>query len=301
MLLVTAFVAAIPMAVFAASGSGTTTGSGDTMQTNSIATLPADTGALVQLRLRQLMTDLSDHPVFDAAPMPPQAKIDGWESDVDRYRERSTQFRSQCQMSIRSANRDTIMQTADTCLRGDLMEELSFLRQERENIVSLPGLTPVVASGATVNIDALMSAEMTVVNAIDAKLYTQIDQLKDVKQKLTTQYRTPAWLAMLQVRADRNLTWIHYMSEKLHDVLATGSGTALINNSALDAIECLDSAKNMLRGVVSATDLAQAGSGYTAAQNGLTDCRSELWTVAHLKERQLGSSTATGALAGTGK
>lgn len=298
--LTTLFLAAIPVAVFAASGTGTTTGSGTT-HTGSGAVTVEDTGALVLQNLHALSSSLQDHPIWEAVPMLPQSKTDGWLSDVDRYRQRSVALRAQCQDEIRRANRDTIMQKSLACLRGDLMQEMTFLRQEKAYILSLPGLTPAVESGATVNIDALTDAEMTVVNAIDSGLYTQIDPLKDVKQKLTMQYRTPAWLSMLQVKADRNLTWIHYVSERLNDILTDGTATPLLQSSALEAVRCLEGSRQSLQGVVSATDLDRAGSGYTAAQKSLTDCRSELWTVAHLKERQQEAQTGSGGTASLGK
>jgi hypothetical protein len=282
-------VLAVPAMVFAASGAGSSS-SGAT-----------GTGALVQARAESLDASLADHAAWEAPPVLSDAKSAEWSVDIDRYKDRSTQLRTECQGQIQRANRDTLMQAATACVRGDLMMEIAFLQQERTYIASVPGITQSIESGALMAIDNLTSADQTVASAIDAKLYTQIDQLKDVKQKLTATYRTPLWLALLQVQADRNLTWLHYILKSMNVVLADGSNTDLIDESAASALSCMAQSETGLRAVVAETDLAKAGSGYTVAQKSLTDCWTRLWSVAHLKERLETPETATGSSASSAR
>lgn len=106
-----------------------------------------------------------------------------------RASKRQDILRRTCRRDMRKANRDQTLPTALRCLRGELTLELSLLRKEKEslNMFPLPGeRTKTIAA-----LETLSEAIVTIVNAIDRKVYRSIDELLGTKEKLLESYRLP--------------------------------------------------------------------------------------------------------------
>lgn len=246
-----------------------------------------ETGALIESSLTALIAKIGKPlPVSRAAMLLAPAKMTAWASDVLRYNEKSLEYRTTCQESIRRANRDMILKQATTCFRGDLLLHTAYLRKQSTYVAALPFLQDSTRSGALLSIKKLMDAEMTIVNAIDTNLYTSVEILSDTKQKLREQYRLPYWLSLLQIQADRQLTFMSLMLKDVKEIVETGKKTPLLEKSILEALSCLDTSTDAFQGVFTATGSTAAWARLQQAQITLPDCKNAVWTVAHIQSRQ---------------
>ncbi len=225
----------------------------------------------------------------------PAPKIAGWQSEIARNVEKSRTDRAYCRDAIRQANRDTLIDRASTCMRADLMQEISFLRKQSSYVATLPFLDATLLADAKARISTLIDADMTVVGAIDAGLYLQTDQLLDAKKKLTDQYRLPYWNAMIKVRADRQLVWVGLMVRRLDEVLKEGNNTDAILDMMYQGAVCLDESRLKEQAILNSSDLESAVKLLPEEQKLLKACRETMWNVGHLKLRQFESEKAAEA------
>jgi len=118
----------------------------------------------------------------------------------------------ECKDEIRRANRDTKLLTLLRCYRTNLTLNLESLRKERlyiENI--MVGLTEGQKGNAYEELDNLVDAITTVINGIDAGVYTSQNGLEEVKTSLMKRYWTPWWHEQLKLHADRLISWIAHL------------------------------------------------------------------------------------------
>ncbi len=256
-----------------------------------------ETGAVIRMKIDVLKTLLGRPlPAKRADLLPVPAKETAWQDDVTQYTQKSAAFRAECQEALRRANRDTITKQATACMRGDLLLHLSFLRKQQAYVATLPLLRKDIQSGALISIKNLIDAEMTIVDALDANLYTSAAIMQDTKVKLQTQYRTPYWLATTKIRADRQLTFIGLMLKRIEEIVLENNSTPLIEKTTLQAVTCLTTGTEAYQAVTTATGAAVAANRISEAGKGLSSCKKTVWTVGHLKRRLAESSTESGAL-----
>lgn len=256
-----------------------------------------ETGAIIRMQIGELKQLLGRPlPAKRSDLIPTPAKETAWQSDVARYLEKSSEYRANCYEAIRRANRDTIVKQATTCMRGDLLLHISYLRQQQGYISAIPLLQQTVQSGAVLSMKNLIDAEMTIVNAIDANLYTTADILADTKAKLRDQYRLPYWLSLTHIRADRQLTFIGLMLKRLEEIVLENNNTPLMEKTTLQALRCLTTGAEAYQSVVTATDGVLASKTISEAGKSLSTCKNTVWTVGHLKKRQSTSLSGSGTL-----
>lgn len=256
-----------------------------------------ETGALIRVQLQELSALLGRPlPAKRSELIPVLAKESAWQSDVERYSEKSAAYRASCNEAMRRANRDTIVKQSTTCMRGDLLLHISYLRQQQTYLSAIPLLQPSVESGAILALKNLIDAEMTIVNAIDANLYTTTDILAVTKAKLRDQYRLPYWLSQTHIRADRQLTFIGLMLKRLEEIVLENNNTPLIEKTTLNALGCLRTGISAYQSVLATTDTVTAGKSINEAGKGLSTCKNTVWNVGHLKRRQSTSMSGTGTL-----
>lgn len=256
-----------------------------------------ETGALIRMQLQELSALLGRPlPAKRSELIPVLAKESAWQSDVERYSEKSAAYRASCNEAMRRANRDTIVKQSTTCMRGDLLLHISYLRQQQTYLSAIPLLQPSVESGAILALKNLIDAEMTIVNAIDANLYTTTDILAVTKAKLRDQYRLPYWLSQTHIRADRQLTFIGLMLKRLEEIVLENNNTPLIEKTTLNALGCLRTGISAYQSVLGTTDTVTAGKTINEAGKGLSTCKNTVWNVGHLKRRQSTSMSGTGTL-----
>lgn len=269
----------------ASSGSGAAHGTGSTV---------INTGAMLTTKMAALHAALQDRlPESRIDILLPAPKITGWQSDIVKMKQKASALRTSCYGAIREANRDSILQAATLCERGDLMQEVSFLRKQSSYVTSLPLLSATVASDANASIGALIDANMTVVGAIDAGLYMQVDQLVDAKKKLTTQYRIPYWIALTKVRADRQLIWAGLMVRRLEEVIAESGNGSATQSAMLNAAADLASGAAALQSTLTTTDLKTAADNYAFGVMTLRLSRTDLLTATRLKQKDEQSQSSS--------
>ncbi len=251
-----------------------------------------DSGAIIQEHISVLAGLLGSPLPSDGAQVFLSAnKQKSWEEELGRYKQKIASFRATCRATIRKANRDSLMSQSSACFRGDLLLQVSFLRKQQIYISSLPGISEQTLSGATFAINNLVDAEMTIVDAIDAKLFQTMDDLTNTKQKLLTQYRAPYWLALSKIRANQQLTIISLMLKRTIDMVTDGMDTPLLQKSTLEALSCLTDATERYQSILHMSGSQNAEEIIAEANKALPACRDSVWYLARLKNRQETPST----------
>lgn len=226
-----------PVVCFAQdAGSGSTTGSGTV-----VTQPPVDTGALLLERLSRV----AEGALALADVERTQKERDAWTAEVKRYAERSTELRVRCHEEIRRANRDTIATKSAQCLRSDLLLEATHRRKQRDLFASTAGVAPAIADAAATGIDAWLDASTSIVDGIDAGVFTTVDALKTAKRNLHATYRTPMFHAFARVRGAHGAAIARAVASSAHasfdgephDVLAAfvpciEDGVALLDGTA---------------------------------------------------------------------
>ncbi len=121
-----------------------------------------------------------------------------WTAEVKRYAERSTELRVRCNEEIRKANRDTIVSKASQCLRSDLLLEIGHRRKQQDLLAAMPG----VANAPTPNISAWIDAATSIIDGVDAGVFTNVDMMKEAKKNLHATYRIPMLAAITRSRIE---------------------------------------------------------------------------------------------------
>ncbi len=121
-----------------------------------------------------------------------------WTAEVKRYAERSTELRIRCNEEIRKANRDTIASKASQCLRSDLLLEIGHRRKQHDNIAATPGITYLPDE----SINAWIDAATSIIDGVDAGVFTNVDMMKEAKRNLHETYRMPMLTDISMSRLD---------------------------------------------------------------------------------------------------
>jgi len=134
-----------------------------------------------------------------------------------------------CRFDVRHANRDTLLPVTLKCYRGQLSLELESLKRS--------GTAPfahsqVLRDELQKRTADLQGAIQTTMDGIDAKVFTTIAALKDVRRNLLTQYRQPFWFALSRARAGEALAG----TAKIQMVLRVASEDAALPATAAEKI-----------------------------------------------------------------
>ncbi len=126
-----------------------------------------------------------------------------WAAETKRYAERSSDLRKRCREEIKKSNRDTIVTTSARCLRSDLLLEVSHTRNVRDTFLRKKGITEDAIKEATAAIDAWLDAATSIIDGIDAGVFTTVDTLKAAKKNLHVAYRLPMNDALMRLRTSQ--------------------------------------------------------------------------------------------------
>lgn len=207
----------------------------------SFAAEGSATGATLQERMQTMLTRLEKRiPENTASLLPDPAKKKSWDAERKRHAERLAELRKKCREEIRKANRDTVVEKSGQCFRSDLLEELALQRKEETYVLSLPGTDAKKQAEYQTAIDALMDAEVAIVNGIDTGVYVTVESLESAKEKLKFQYRVPYWTALFHLMSDRQLPWLAWHIQGLGPLLADRPET-----KAEEVVRCFEDAVNV--------------------------------------------------------
>lgn len=196
LLIATSLLCAWPAIAFGASGdvvtgSGSTTGSGTTVESPELA---KDRETRIEgLKTAQQKMKKADTQYRDARTT---------------YVKERAEHRKQCRDDLRKANRDTRYPTIESCYHAELHLEREFLAKRRTYIVAIPGISDNARSNVLNRLDLLIDAIDTVIFAIDSNVYQSQESLLQTKNNLLVKYRQPFWSAVSLARGDRAISWI---------------------------------------------------------------------------------------------
>lgn len=174
----------------------------------------------------------------------PMAVMQEWQSEAARMRQRQLQNRSDCSTAIRRANRDTLMGTANRCVRNELLLETTLLQKQQEYINALPLSDETVRTNLHDPFLRFRDASTAIVNAIDAGLFQQMDTLRQTTRNLHTQYRQTLNQARALVSLERERTWMLTLARNMRSVqTADPANAALLIPTAL----CLENASALFQ------------------------------------------------------
>ncbi len=163
-----------------------------------------------------------------------------WIAEIKRYSERSTELRVRCHDEIRKANRDTIVDRSALCLRSDIQLEISHRRKEREMLEAFRGMDPGVLERAQGAIDTWIDAATSVIDGVDAEVFSTVDTLKQAKRNLHTIYRRPMLTALAETRTAGVETYVHALAFEAANAVRASNDDPLPFLEA--AVPCLEEA-----------------------------------------------------------
>lgn len=218
-------IAALLMPVGALAASG---------ETLSGATIPPPT---VEERIALLQHHLGNRPLLSHDVLAPDPrKALGYRTEIQRLRGRKWESIPDCRDELRRANRDSVFPVTLRCFRGLLVQDLTMLRKRETYVAELTGISDAVRESALTAVRDLTDAVVTVANAIDTGVYERPEDLIDVKQRLTLQYRIADWQADLLLRIDRHRAWLAQLLHRL-ELLRSRNAREDQLTAALDCLE----------------------------------------------------------------
>ncbi|MFH0851895.1 MAG: hypothetical protein V1876_04070 [Candidatus Peregrinibacteria bacterium] len=197
-----------------------------------------------------------------------------------------------CHLDVRSANRDTLLPVTLQCYRGQLRLEQDALKNERTIINQWPGIPAASKTAMPGAIDDLLGAIQPVVDAIDAKVFTTLDALSDVRENLRTQYRTPYWQSSARFRADVALTWLDHLMLSLHTLTQEGILQPAVQEKLIATLACYEAAEPLFIAARDAGILEESHKNFSLAFTIISPCASLLSEAQALQSASSSSSPA---------
>ncbi len=272
-------VLAFPFAAHAqASGTGATTESGTVIE--------ATTSEILQGILNITPTRLAKKLNQLLVPAKQQA---AWENESKTVRTRMASLRIECREAIRRANRDERMSKVLQCQRSLLLQEANLFNKESQYIGSIPLLDPKIKATATGTIASLENAQMAIIDGIDAGIFTSDTQLLSARANLKTNYRSPYWLAKQRLRADRELTYIVFISNEILE-----RKDIQTNSNLLMVADCLNSVATHLTIVKTSQDPTERAMEWGLARSESALCREGLDELGRLDRQAATAAAKTG-------
>lgn len=211
---------------------------------------------LLRLKRLKVLTAKEDIEVSSTQDIePPTEEMQRYNMERERFNERREDFRKNCLLDIRQANRDTRDANIMRCFRGHIMQDVSAARYWVNYLASDPFASPLLKAQAIANGEELIEAILTVINGVDAGVYTSPDSLAETKRLLREQYRKAYWVSRIQMRTERALGWVQLMSIRLI-TLAEGDveWTPKLLAAFDKAISCEEKTVPVLQGILEEDD-----------------------------------------------
>lgn len=180
------------------------------------------------------------------------------DAQENKIRERLLQLRRECHEALRRANRDTLPPTANRCMRGELLLEMNMLRKQKEEFARMPTLPPEAIAEVAHSTDNLIEAQATMIDGIDAGVFSTVDLLKEAKKNLHTQYRLPVRRAFLRARAERIHAWSALLASMLLPMISEDAESTTLART----LEAVDLHASAVRGTEDAASRSALEDAY---------------------------------------
>ena len=163
------------------------------------------------------------------------------------------------------------MSTLLRCYRSELSSLKDFAQKQEEIFADISGLIPTIRSQAVKSAKELSDALTTVIFAIDSGVYETKDDVLEAKRNLYRKYQLPLWSNWTMVRADRTLTWIAHLIEKIDRLTEAEKERGLDRSELSDARSCLTAQEIALRPLIQAA-AENRGEKLAASLLALQEC-----------------------------
>ncbi len=241
--------------------------------------------AIPSLSLAQQSSSSSAPAESDVIREDREFRLRGFVESIEEGTVQETQFREQsaayfakraqhrriCRDDLRKANKMTLMSTLLRCYRSELSSLKDFAQKQEEIFADISGLIPTIRSQAVKSAKELSDALTTVIFAIDSGVYETKDDVLEAKRNLYRKYQLPLWSNWTMVRADRTLTWIAHLIEKIDRLTEAEKERGLDRSELSDARSCLTAQEIALRPLIQAA-AENRGEKLAASLLALQEC-----------------------------
>lgn len=200
------------------------------------------TGALLEMQQEKELWDSRKERVQDfwVDMMNYRKTVQDFREGHKERKQKRAQKRIDCREDVRRANRDTVNPITLHCFRAVLTTDLEILRKQKQYVEGIAGLREEYRSAALFHIENLMDAISTIIQAIDAGVYSDKDGVADAKKNLGEAYRTHHRLAMTHMRIDRSITWLIHLMVRLKTIEEKLDPAEEVVAKMDEAIACLE-------------------------------------------------------------
>jgi len=198
-------------------------------------------------------------------------------------RQKLNDHRRDCTEAIRKANRDTKFSVTLSCYRTDLTLIRDIIEKQKEYIEDVPGVTEVVRTQALTSGAKLLDAIATIMQAIEAGVYTTENDLLEAKNNLLTKYRIPYADTLLFVRIDRTETWIVRLLVQLHSYIQEVTETSDLNQISA-VMQCFEDADATVKSILLDRS-AESRAAFRQEQTHLKSCGEMIKKLAELNTK----------------
>jgi len=253
----------------AITGSGANTGSG--------VDLEALEAARLELERLQRLDRLDRVRNFRTAIFTARSRREEYRQKRTEMRQQRRDNRIRCRFDMRRSNRDTKYDTAERCYRAELTLNLEYLRKQRPYIEGIPNINEQIRADALAEVDRLIEAISSVIDAIDIGLYASVEELQEAKEGIYEQYRKPKWLAVLYLRANRFDLWNQQLIDRIETILEEETGLPDLSADFLEESRiCLEGSQTLYQSALNMELYEGAKNTMSQAHVELRSCISML-------------------------
>jgi len=126
-------------------------------------------------------------------------------------RSRRSDARSACNDRLRKANRDGRLAVILVCMKQDLTTTLDIVRKRLDGLTSRAGVTADTTALVRARGELLIDALQTIMNALDAGVYTSESELLEARRNLREKYMMPYHALLPRVIREHALAAVAHM------------------------------------------------------------------------------------------
>ncbi len=193
--------------------------------------------------------------------------------------DRRTELRDTCSRDFRAASKFTKFSTALRCMKADLLLEEERLRKRTAYMGTMLGVNEDTRALALTRLTLLGDALRAIVTGIESDVFVTVEDLLESKGNLFANYRAPARLLLVKLRAEQLRTWADNLVTESAFAAEQETWEEEEKSSLLAGLQCMTEADTLLGGVRSAQASAQAEEQLRAGIEQLRLCTAALRTA----------------------
>ncbi len=200
-----------------------------------------------------------------------RAPTKSYRTKATERREKRKQLRIQCRTNMRKANRDTKQAESERCMETILKIDMEELRQQKQRIVDMAGVTNEAKNIALFHTDNLMEAIASILAYIEQGAYGPNDLANEVRN-LSTHYRQMKRISMTRLRISRAQTWLKHLMVRLRDIEEELDPAPEVIVKIGEVITCLEQKGDLFSSLSEVEDNSALIVGFRQAQSEVKFC-----------------------------